>query len=144
MALSGMSVVTVDSCTISDNTGHGIRVAGFAPVCVPQIHNRNIFGNIGYGVSVYNNYWTDATYCWWGDPSGPSGVGPGTGDKVSEYVLYDPWLLELEVEKGISLDVLGLSLTPNPFTASLAISFETPICGPVVLVPTCINQRNIA
>jgi hypothetical protein len=34
----------------------------------------------------------DATNNWWGDVSGPSGVGPGTGDAVSVDVDYDPWL----------------------------------------------------
>ena len=34
----------------------------------------------------------DAAYNWWGDASGPSGVGPGDGDAVSTRVLYSPWL----------------------------------------------------
>ncbi len=29
---------------------------------------------------------------WWGDASGPSGAGPGTGDSVSADVDFDPWL----------------------------------------------------
>lgn len=29
---------------------------------------------------------------WWGDASGPSGVGPGSGGAVSNNVDYDPWL----------------------------------------------------
>jgi hypothetical protein len=29
---------------------------------------------------------------WWGDVSGPSQAGPGTGDAVSTMVDYDPWL----------------------------------------------------
>ena len=28
---------------------------------------------------------------WWGDASGPGEFGPGTGDKVSDNVDYDPW-----------------------------------------------------
>ena len=34
----------------------------------------------------------DARFNWWGDPSGPGGKGPGSGGKISEQVLYDPWL----------------------------------------------------
>jgi len=133
MNLRTDGVVTVDSCTISDNTGHGIRVGGFIAIHVPQIHFCNIFGNSGYGVSVDGNRVTDATYCWWGDPSGPGGVGPGTGDEVSEYVLYNPWLTELGIEEGVSSVNLELSLTPNPFTASSTISFDTPASGNAVL-----------
>ena len=33
----------------------------------------------------------DATNNWWGDASGPSGKGFGTGDAVSDYVDYSPW-----------------------------------------------------
>jgi hypothetical protein len=32
-----------------------------------------------------------ATGNWWGDPTGPSTVGPGKGVKVSANVLYEPW-----------------------------------------------------
>ncbi len=34
----------------------------------------------------------DARQNWWGDASGPSSVGPGTGSHVTTGVLYDPWL----------------------------------------------------
>ena len=37
------------------------------------------------------------------------------------------------IEEGISSNSLGLSLIPNPFLVSLAINFETPLSGPVVL-----------
>jgi len=38
----------------------------------------------GDGVYFSNN--------WWGDGSGPSGFGPGTGDEVAELVGFEPWL----------------------------------------------------
>ena len=34
----------------------------------------------------------DATDNWWGAEDGPGGSGPGSGDKVSTNVLYDPWI----------------------------------------------------
>ncbi len=47
---------------------------------------------VPYGV---NNLGTgsqaDARENWWGHASGPGGNGPGTGDKVSEKVLFSPW-----------------------------------------------------
>jgi len=39
---------------------------------------------------------------WWGDPSGPGGSGPGSGDEVSDYVNYQNWRTEL-----VSLVVIG-------------------------------------
>jgi len=43
---------------------------------------RNLIG----GVIV------DATQNWWGSPTGPSGVGSGNGDSVTENVSFAPWL----------------------------------------------------
>jgi hypothetical protein len=37
---------------------------------------------------------------WWGAANGPSGVGPGDGDMVSEYVIYTPWLVEPNPNAG--------------------------------------------
>ena len=59
------------------------------------INYNNIFDNDGDGVHNKNSsHWVDATNNWWGDPSGPGGSGPGSGDEVSDYVTYDDWLTE--------------------------------------------------
>lgn len=60
------------------------------------INFNNIFDNLDDGVHNDNSsHWVDATNNWWGDPSGPGGSGPGSGDEVSDYVTYDDWLTEL-------------------------------------------------
>jgi len=53
---------------------------------------NNFSSNTLYG--VYNNKTeaVDASRNWLGDVSGPSGVGPGSGDAISANVGYDPWL----------------------------------------------------
>jgi hypothetical protein len=49
-----------------------------------------------YGIQVDPNITdtrvVDGTCNWWGDPSGPGPVGPGTGAMVSAKVDYAPWL----------------------------------------------------
>ena len=60
-----------------------------------MINWNNIEGNANWGFSTHNissSVEIDATNNWWGDPSGPSGAGPGTGDVVSDQVVYSPWL----------------------------------------------------
>ena len=95
----GISEPKVSRNLISDNLGYGVRNSS----CWNQIHvnYNNITGNTVYG--VYQSYHdpcyqgnkiANAEYNWWGDKSGPSGAGPGTGDKVNEYVDYRPWLTE--------------------------------------------------
>ena len=54
------------------------------------IHCNNIFANT-IGLNNTSGVLVDAENNWWGDPSGPSGVGPGSGDAVSDNVDYDPW-----------------------------------------------------
>jgi len=54
---------------------------------------NNFSGNSKYG--LYNNKTeaVDVTHNWWGDATGPSGAGPGSGDKITTYVTpYSPFL----------------------------------------------------
>ncbi|MCK4416669.1 MAG: right-handed parallel beta-helix repeat-containing protein [Candidatus Latescibacteria bacterium] len=66
----------------------------------PTINYNNIFRNTDiYGKKNYGVYHSwgnviNAENNWWGDASGPSGVGPGSGDAVSDYVDFAPWLKE--------------------------------------------------
>ncbi len=59
-------------------------------------HNNSIHGNIGFGAK--NNLLypgdIDMTNNWWGDASGPyHSTNPnGLGDKVSDGILFNPWL----------------------------------------------------
>jgi hypothetical protein len=79
------------SCTEIQHNITGIHTALSNPV----ITNNNLSGNVNYG--LYNNSAAsvvDARHNWWGDPSGPAGVGSGSGDAVSNYVVYDPWLTQ--------------------------------------------------
>lgn len=81
----------IDSCIFTGNTGdEAIYCTGGA---VPTIHYNEIENNPEGGVrNADGNVTVDAENNWWGDPSGPSGSGPGSGDAVSNYVDYDPWL----------------------------------------------------
>ena len=92
--------VTFSCNTISNNTFGGVVHWEFGPAdwSNMEFENNNIVGNAagmrGFsdpGAAVPSTL--DATMNWWGDASGPSGVGPGTGDSLqSTDVLFDPWL----------------------------------------------------
>ncbi|NMX21537.1 hypothetical protein C5S30_03710 [ANME-1 cluster archaeon GoMg4] len=106
---SAGSSPTITGNTLTGNGNDGILLAapqGTGNVCNPTIHFNNIDGNTNYGVE--NNDITvtlDATNNWWGDPSGPGPVGPGTGDNVSDNVDYDPWLgAEVEETESETID----------------------------------------
>lgn len=87
------SSLVIDSCNVTDNDPNGIYI--YSLLDSINVHYTNISGNTGYGLK--NNvasYIVDAEYNWWGASSGPGGSGPGTGDSVSLYVDYEPWLTE--------------------------------------------------
>jgi len=82
--------------SIYNNGQFGIRFCK-AETTGNVVNRNNIHGNVDFGVlndSIDTNPSpVDATCNWWGDTSGPSGVGSGTGDDVSANVTYSPWLL---------------------------------------------------
>lgn len=93
--VGGASVanVTVTGNDIGDS-GPGPNLWGIllgvdAPLVVTD--NR-LHGNQGYGLDA--DHPADATMNWWGHPSGPSGIGPGSGDRLRGPVSFEPWRTE--------------------------------------------------
>lgn len=91
--------VRVSGSSILNNVGDGVRNMGAATVILSGDANSGnaVLANQGYGVNqAGTNGQTIATYNWWGDAAGPTHAGnpPGTGEEVTDRVLYDPWLVE--------------------------------------------------
>lgn len=130
--------LAADSSTISGNTGNGIASgSGKIPAVLNAgVHYCNIFDNDEFGIMNSNEWFSfDATLNWWGDSSGPGGMGPGTGDEVSRFVDYDPWLNEMGVESGgVAQPGMGFVLrcSPNPFGESISM-FTEGITSPAIL-----------
>ena len=88
------------SCNDIHDNANGITSAGSDLGAGHVVNFNNIYSNTGSGIEMdYFGEWPHAdTYTmqaennWWGDASGPSGQGPGTGDAVSTKVDYTPWL----------------------------------------------------
>ena len=100
--------------------------------------------NASYGVQVEPHVdlvgSLPSTSCWWGAVDGPSGIGPGSGDAVSDFVLYDPWYTteacaDLTHAPGDllpeRLEVAGAH--PNPFNPGTRILFALPAKLPVTV-----------
>ena len=80
--------------TITDHsTFGGVYLESGYPTTI-FINGNNIIGNVP-GVANYLTEDVDATGNWWGDKTGPyhPTLNPmGTGDEVTDYVIFDPWL----------------------------------------------------
>ena len=86
-----------------------------------KIKWNNIEGNLNYGVTNEASSIVNASYNWWGDSSGPYHplLNPnGKGDRVSDNVIFKPWLkipanivvdMEIKIE-GINILTIGVSL----------------------------------
>jgi len=87
-----------------------------------EIHYNNIYGNTDYG--IYNcdsqpKYRVYATDNWWGSASGsyhPDTNPNGTGNNVTDNVLYNPWLTE-SWEAANHVPVVN-SIIANPTTVN--------------------------
>jgi hypothetical protein len=82
LSLVGVSVL---------NAPVGVKLSGSTTATA---YLCSFIGTPTYGVENQATGQADARWCYWGDPSGPSGAGPGTGVPVSANVLFDPWLEE--------------------------------------------------
>ena len=88
-------------------------------------HYNNIFDNTGYGVEVSDkeSRIVNATDNWWGNASGPyheDDNPSGTGDSVTDYVTFGPWLAQQILFQTLYVakygnDTTGNGTEQNPF-----------------------------
>jgi hypothetical protein len=98
------------------------------------VQNSNISGNTNYGVNnTVDSFTLDATLNYWGDASGPSGEGPGSGDAVSANVMFCPWL---NSPGGASVNQVKNVDTGELFcTIQAAIDDADTLAGHIIEVP---------
>lgn len=73
-----------------------------------NIHFNSFINNTEFGVFATPNTAVDASKNWWNHESGPSGFGPGTGDAVSDNVVFCPWLSSSDIDNlSLAGDCLG-------------------------------------
>jgi len=124
---------TIRHCTIRQSDGAGILLGNVRPIIQ---HNTITANNLGILVSnastfedikhnriegntvggLNNTDPADAVTChlnWWGHASGPSGIGPGTGQSITGKAVFEPWLSQIPTEPFKWADVF---VTPDPFS----------------------------
>jgi predicted ribosomally synthesized peptide with SipW-like signal peptide len=110
---------TVEGNTVYNNK-YGILIEGGKNHKVENtvVKNNAIYGNV-YGLANLNNFEevVDATLNWWGHASGPSHADNpgGSGNPVSDNVLFDPWWANAAMTKEGSNTVVTV-VRPNNAT----------------------------
>jgi len=126
--------LTIDHCNLNYNY-YGLYHDYYSNT---EVHYCNIQNNT-QGAYNYNSnpvYVVNATFCWWGSPDGPGGVGPGHGDEITFNVLYDPWLSQAVKPpmQNVTISV-NTSATSIPHGIPITVygSLSVPINGTVTL-----------
>lgn len=76
---------------VTDNSTTGIKIGGAGIPTNVSVNDNCIEGNSAGVVFTGTVPNLNAENNWWGDVSGPSGSGPGTGDSVSANVDFSPF-----------------------------------------------------
>ncbi|MCK5145917.1 right-handed parallel beta-helix repeat-containing protein [bacterium] len=86
------SNAAISGNSIFEDDGDGIACENGSQ---PQITGNNIYANLGMGVNNHDGaVIVSAGSNWWGDASGPGGLGNGSGDEISDNVDFAGWLTQ--------------------------------------------------
>ena len=90
----GVPAGTAVTCNTIAHNAIGVQVddTGAVPGPASTVEHDAIEGNTSAGLASTAAAAIGADSNWWGDASGPSGSGPGTGDAVSGPASIAPWL----------------------------------------------------
>ena len=108
-----------------------------------EVHYNNIMGNALYGIqNDHASHVIDAECNYWGDPSGPSGLGPGSGDAVTTNVDYDPWIGKLEVDADGPYETSYLTSPSSPSDYEITFDGDASVmCNYAPWNPTIISYH---
>jgi flagellar hook assembly protein FlgD len=108
--------VSVSFSTISNNNT-AMRVL---PGAIASFTNNSLIANtVGLSTSVFGTP-PLATLNYWGASSGPSGIGPGTGQSIVGIASFDPWLIAAPSQQEYMSSALYAGRRFNPSTSERA------------------------
>lgn len=104
--------------------------------------SQNNFDAETTGVDVASsvNGSVNATSNWWGDVSGPSGQGSGSGASVSENVVFEPWL-DAKAPGGQAVERQGLKVTLEE--TALGVTERTAVASVEEVLSTGVTRRDL-
>ncbi len=105
-----VAAVIVQRNLLSGNGSGGVTLFDLTGGGPFNLMCNDVVGN-GTGVYLDSPVTVMAQRVWWGDPTGPSGQGPGAGDGIyaeaGGTILHDPWLPSSHTTPGLSCPTFG-------------------------------------
>jgi len=98
---------------IVDNGLGGLELGGLTPGGDFAVSCTDVAGNADGGLRLWSAVDVNAARVWWGDPSGPSGEGPGSGDSVISgpgSIGFTPWLTQPMTSSSGVCEIFGSNL----------------------------------
>jgi hypothetical protein len=92
LEVTGNVSTTLSANDFTQNSNTGLV---FSSNISPTILYNSFYSNTNYGLQNTTSYTITAASNWWGSSSGPTHASNpgGSGDKVSDYVIFTPWLV---------------------------------------------------
>ncbi|MBI2842578.1 MAG: right-handed parallel beta-helix repeat-containing protein [Armatimonadetes bacterium] len=119
----GENTVSMDDIDILSNTvsgcEEGILVWAYeatpsAVITNVSVNQNNLVGNTVNGLNNRTVPLLDGENNWWGLTNSPGPVGPGSGDRVTTNVDYDPWLTKAAGDNALYLEITPDSVYVQP------------------------------
>jgi len=115
----GTGTLSINFSTLNNNTGYAV----YSTVSILSVNHNNIENN-GNGIFSLNGKRADARFNWWGDATGPSGKGNGTGQSISSGINFEPWLSTLFTYPFYNIDLSASLQEFSPLNNSVNYAFS--------------------
>ncbi|WP_227687062.1 T9SS type A sorting domain-containing protein [Spirosoma arboris] len=131
---NGGSSPTITSSSIYGNVT-GIYNASGKPI----LQSNKIYSNSDYGINNAGSDTLDARSTYWGTPSGPYHAtlnSTGTGNKVSDKVLFVPWIEQLiQVDQSVNFPEIANKYVDEPVVLNATATSGLPVSYTITTVP---------
>ncbi|MBB3838248.1 hypothetical protein FHS57_002253 [Runella defluvii] len=127
------------SLTITDSNIFGNLTGIYNNNGKPTLQDNKIYSNVNFGINNNGKETIDARNTYWGTPTGPlhPTLNPnGKGNKVSDRVLFSPWIEQItQVDQTITFTEIPNKYVDDTLTLTATATSALPVSFSIVTQP---------